>query len=201
MLDAAAIPVYKKQPEEHGLQPSAEDVRAQLQLVASPDLDFPARARRFLSYVVEETLAGRADRIKAYTIGTRGFRAHADFDAQSDPAVRIEAGRLRRALERYYLSDGRSDPVVITIPKGAYVPHFSPGARAGRGAHRCPAAVEPGPPVGSPPRRSAILARRGSRRDRCAFVLVGLSCGGRGGRRSPHARASSHCLPAGRPSS
>ncbi|MDF2813606.1 MAG: adenylate cyclase, partial [Microvirga sp.] len=36
-----------------------------------------------------------------------------------------EAGRLRRALERYYLSGGLSDPVVITIPKGAYVPHFA----------------------------------------------------------------------------
>ena len=105
--------------------PTAEDVRAQLEvLLASPDLDAPARARRFLRYVVEETLAGRADRIKAYAIGTEVFERSADFDAQSDPVVRIEAGRLRRALERYYLSEGLSDPVVITIPKGAYVPHF-----------------------------------------------------------------------------
>ena len=106
--------------------PTAEDVRAQLEvLLASPDLDAPARARRFLRYVVEETLAGRADRIKAYAIGTEVFERSADFDAQSDPVVRIEAGRLRRALDRYYLSEGLSDPVVITIPKGAYVPHFA----------------------------------------------------------------------------
>ncbi len=106
--------------------PAAEDVRAQLDiLLASPDLDAPARARRFLRYVVEETLAGRADRIKAYAIGTEVFERSSDFDAQSDPVVRIEAGRLRRALERYYLSDGLSDSVVITIPKGAYVPHFT----------------------------------------------------------------------------
>src|SRR5690349_11666555 len=105
--------------------PAAEDVRAQLDiLLAGPDLDAPARARRFLRYVVEETLAGRADRIKAYAIGTEVFERSADFDAQGDPVVRIEAGRLRRALERYYLSAGLTDPVIIDIPKGTYVPQF-----------------------------------------------------------------------------
>src|SRR5690242_3223668 len=62
--------------------PAAEDVRAQLDiLLASPDLDAPARARRFLRYVVEETLSGRAERIKAYAIGTEVFERNADFDA------------------------------------------------------------------------------------------------------------------------
>lgn len=134
-------------------QPAADDVRAQLEvLLASPDLDAPARARRFLRYVVEETLAGRADRIKAYAIGTEVFERTSDFDAQSDPVVRIEAGRLRRALERYYLSDGRSDPVIITIPKGAYIPRFAWRTPRAAELHPSPAAG-PGYPVGSPPRR------------------------------------------------
>ena len=84
----------------------------------------PAR-RRFLRYIVEETLAGRADRIKAYSVGTEVFERDPNFDAQSDPVVRIEAGRLRRALEHYYLVPGLSDPVIIDVPKGAYVPHFT----------------------------------------------------------------------------
>src|SRR5919112_831458 len=133
--------------------PAAEDVRAQLDiLLASPDLDAPARARRFLRYVVEETLAGRAERIKAYAVGMEVFGRDKNFDAQSDPAVRIEAGRLRRALERYYLSNGLSDPVVITIPKGAYVPHFAWHAPQAAGPHPAPAAAPPKPAVGSPPR-------------------------------------------------
>src|ERR687897_768251 len=87
--------------------PSAADVRAQLDiLLASPDFDVPARARRFLSYVVEETLAGRGDRIKAYSVGMEVFGRDQNFDAQSDPAVRIEAGRIRRALAHYYLAAG-----------------------------------------------------------------------------------------------
>src|SRR5918995_134295 len=106
--------------------PSAADVRAQLDiLLASPDFDVPARARRFLSYVVEETLAGRADRIKAYSVGMEVFGRDQNFDAQNDPAVRIEAGRIRRALTHYYLAAGLSDPIIIDIPKGAYVPHFA----------------------------------------------------------------------------
>jgi len=135
-------------------QPAADDVRAQLDiLLASPDLDAPTRARRFLRYVVEETLAGRADRIKAYAIGTEVFERSSDFDAQSDPVVRIEAGRLRRALERYYLSDGRSDPVVITIPKGAYVPHFAWRTPQAAEAHPAPTTAPAGHAGDSPRRR------------------------------------------------
>src|SRR4029079_19022456 len=59
--------------------PATDDVRAELEiLLASPDLDAPARARRFLRYVVEETLAGRAERIKAYAIGTEVFERSAE---------------------------------------------------------------------------------------------------------------------------
>ena len=39
--------------------------------------------------------------------------------------VRIEAGRLRRCLEHYYLTAGSADEVQITIPKGGYVPQFT----------------------------------------------------------------------------
>ena len=78
-----------------------------------------------LQYVVEETLAGRANRIKAYSIATIAFGRDPSFDPQSDPIVRIEAGHVRRALERYYQSEGHDDPIRITIPTGGYVPTFS----------------------------------------------------------------------------
>jgi TolB-like protein len=106
--------------------PDAASVRAQFgRIQSSADFDVPDRARKFLGYVVEETLAGRADRIKAYSIALEVFGRDATFDAQSDPVVRIEAGRVRRALERYYLTAGRADPILITIPKGGYVPQFT----------------------------------------------------------------------------
>lgn len=104
---------------------SEDSIRTQLdRILTSHDFDAPERVRRFLAFIVQETLADRADRIKAYTIAIEVFGRGADFDNMNDPVVRIEAGRLRRALERYYLLEGRSDPLVIEVAKGGYVPRF-----------------------------------------------------------------------------
>ena len=112
----------------------SKDIRDAVQRVLeSPEFVVPDRARRFLSYIVEEALCGRAGRIKAYSIATDVLGRDPSFDASTDPVVRIEAGRVRRALEHYYLTDGARDPIVVTIPRGSYVPTFtwrddSPGA-------------------------------------------------------------------------
>ncbi|MEI6574405.1 MAG: hypothetical protein WCO61_12800 [Alphaproteobacteria bacterium] len=74
----------------------------------------------FLTFSVTRTLEGRGALLKAYTVATEVLGRHADFDPQADPIVRVEATRLRRALDRYYLSDGRDDPIRITMPRGGY---------------------------------------------------------------------------------
>jgi adenylate cyclase len=102
-----------------------EALRTQLQrIITSQEFDASDRNRRFLQYVVEETLVGRTERIKAYNVATSVFGRDASFDPQTDPIIRIEASRLRRSLERYYLTAGKHDPVRIEIPKGTYVPTF-----------------------------------------------------------------------------
>jgi TolB-like protein len=114
------------------------DVREALErILASPSFDGSARHRRFLQYIVEKTLADRADRLKGVAIAVDVFgRDATTFDPQHDPVVRIEAAKLRRRLERYYLSAGQEDPIRIDVPKGTYVPTFeewetpSPGAPA-----------------------------------------------------------------------
>ncbi|WP_275782501.1 adenylate cyclase [Pararhizobium gei] len=104
--------------------PCAEEIRAQLdRIVKSPEFPTVGRGVAFLTYIVEEALAGRADRIKGYSIALAVFKRDQHF-TQEDPVVRIEAGRLRRVLERYYLVAGQKDPVRIDIPKGGYVPVF-----------------------------------------------------------------------------
>ncbi|TCR85993.1 hypothetical protein [Rhizobium sp. BK376] len=105
--------------------PTAEEVCRQLErILASEEFLSPDRGRRFLQFIVDETLAGRSEFLKAFTIANQVFGREVSFDAQNDPVVRIEAGRIRRALERYYLISGQDDEVTITIPKGRYVPHF-----------------------------------------------------------------------------
>lgn len=123
------------------MPPVAGACRAQLdRILASPDFQATDRDRRFLAHVVDEALAGRSDRIKAYSIALEVFGRDASFDPQSDPIVRVEAGHLRRALDRYYLGAGSADPIEITIPKGGYVPLF---------AWR-PATIPPEEPVEAP---------------------------------------------------
>ena len=74
--------------------------------------------------MVEQTLAGRAERLKAFDLAIAVLGRDKRFDPQNNPIVRIEVRRLRRDLGDYYLTDGRDDPIRITIPKGHYVPAF-----------------------------------------------------------------------------
>lgn len=82
------------------------------------------RRQRFLEYIVNETLAGRGDKLKGYNIAQEVFGRSEAFDANIDPIVRIEAGRLRDKLREYYEVDGRSDPIRIDLPKGTYAPQI-----------------------------------------------------------------------------
>jgi TolB-like protein len=123
-----------------------EDCRAQLdRILRSTEFEATGREHRFLSHVVEEALSGRGDRIKAYSIAVEVFGREATFDPQTDPIVRIEAGHLRRSLERYYFTAGQADPVLITIPKGGYVPTFS--LRSALRASEVIKPVSPTPPA------------------------------------------------------
>jgi TolB-like protein len=119
--------------------PSADAVREQLQrILQNPGLQGSARRRDLLSFLVEEALEGRADQLKGFSVALAVFGRDAAFDTGADPVVRLEAGRLRRSLDTYYADAGKDDALRITIPKGAYVPHF---------AWRSPEAMVPGTAV------------------------------------------------------
>jgi TolB-like protein len=106
-------------------------IRSQLEKIcATEEFQRSKRSRRFLNYIVEETLAGRSGRIKAYSVAISVLNRDETFDPQTDPMVRIEASQLRRRLERYYLTQGANDPVIIDLPKGGYVPVFSTAKHA-----------------------------------------------------------------------
>ncbi len=107
-----------------GDKPTTEQILMQLErMIASPDFVASERNRRFLRHVVELSLRGEAP--KAYEIGTIIFGRPAAFNATLDPIVRIEAGKLRRDIETYYLKSGRRDDVVIAMPRGGYRATFS----------------------------------------------------------------------------
>jgi len=80
--------------------------------------------KRFLSFIVHETMAGRNAELKEYVIGVQVFRTDQSFDPRTDPIVRVQARRLRAKLVQYYADEGRADTITIEIPKGGYAPLF-----------------------------------------------------------------------------
>jgi TolB-like protein len=80
--------------------------------------------RSFLSYIVNETILGRANDIKEYNIAVDVLGRPVGFRTVHSGIVRVHAGRLRRALHSYYREQGAKDPCVISIPTGRYVPVF-----------------------------------------------------------------------------
>lgn len=106
-----------------------ETVRQQLRLILASALFRNAqRPSQFLRFVVESAITREEHRLKEYVIGVEAFDRPANYDPKTDPIVRIEAGRLRKKLAEYYTGPGAGDPVIIDLPKGAYVPVFRPGS-------------------------------------------------------------------------
>jgi TolB-like protein len=100
-------------------------IREQLvRILNSSPFQQSQRRQRFLEYLVNETLAGRSDRLKGYNIALEVFDRPETFDPILNPVVRIEAGRLREKLREYYDADGQRDPIRIDLPKGTYTPHI-----------------------------------------------------------------------------
>ncbi|TIV95695.1 MAG: hypothetical protein E5V77_15495, partial [Mesorhizobium sp.] len=97
---------------------SEDEARQELRkLLADADFHCTERNRNFLSFVAEETFAGRGASIKAYTIAVEVFGRPSSFDPTMDPIVRIEATRLRAALVRYY-EHKPADAIRVELPKG-----------------------------------------------------------------------------------
>lgn len=94
------------------------------QLLCSPHFDASERSRQFLQFVIAEALAGRGDSLNQTSIAMAVFGRDSTFDAVMDPIVRVQAGRLRRSLERFYLLTGSTNSFRIELAKGKYAPSF-----------------------------------------------------------------------------
>jgi hypothetical protein len=96
-------------------------------ILASPMFVQSDRLGRFLRYTVEMALAGAAETLKEYRIGTEVYERRPPYHPSSDSIVRSEARRLRRKLKEYYESNGIGDPVFVYYRPGSYVPVFRRG--------------------------------------------------------------------------
>ena len=103
-------------------EPTAAEVTAALErILRSRCFAHASRASDFLRFVVDKTLAGERAQLKGYTIAIHVFGRPADFDAKTDPLVRVEALRLRQRLTEYYAGEGAEERVRLELPRGGYV--------------------------------------------------------------------------------
>lgn len=106
------------------MPPRAEIEAALERIQAWPGLARSPQLAKFLNYIVTARLSGDEAGIKAYSIAVDVFGRPQNFDPQSDPIVRVQARRLRSALEEYYAGEGSGETVRFYLPVGRYVPEF-----------------------------------------------------------------------------
>jgi len=90
----------------------------------SQEISGSKRLQEFLIYVVTETLEGRGAQIFGKTIAEDVYHRPPTSSADSSNLVRVDAGRLRRALDAYYSGEGAQDPVRFHIDPGQYAVRF-----------------------------------------------------------------------------
>jgi len=156
-------------------EPTDAEIREQLErILSSQCFEQAGRSSKFLRFAAEQTLAGSGQRLKGYTIAVEVFDRPADFDAQNDPLVRVEAGRLRRRLAEYYAGEGKRDELRVDVPRGGYATVWSypPVADPSQRLATPPAPASPTAAAGgaSPKRRRRRLRAWG-----IAALLVALA--------------------------
>src|SRR5215510_8813135 len=109
--------------QAHSISPG--EIRAELQRILASGIFATAdRMKRFLRFVVEETLAGKGDDLNESSLGIEVYDRDETFDPRVDSIVRVDAGRLRSKLREFYESKGGGSSIRIEIPKGGYKPLF-----------------------------------------------------------------------------
>ena len=82
------------------------------------------RLASFLRFICEEHQQGRGHTLQEHRIGTVVFGRPETYHMGEDSIVRSQARFLRLRLQEYFETEGKDEPIVLTVPKGSYVPEF-----------------------------------------------------------------------------
>lgn len=104
---------------------AALDKHLLIRRIAASELFTKApRLRDFLLYAAECTLENRLADVREQVIAERVFKRSFDVHGGQDSIVRAEARNLRKRLETYFETDGKDEPVIVSMPKGGYALAF-----------------------------------------------------------------------------
>jgi hypothetical protein len=157
--------------------PGSEAAREQIdRLLASNTFHASEVLRRLLRFLADKTFSGEAEDLKEYSIGLDALGKPPTYDPRQDAAVRLQASRLRQKLEDYYRNEGKSDSLVIELPKGRFkiVWHLNGDMLPVAAAPLATMVVSP-PAVASPPVESSNLKKWRSLAIGLAIISMALA--------------------------
>src|SRR5260370_31353904 len=99
-------------------------------VIKSPPLIGSARLRDFLLHVAACAIHQTPEEATEQQIGIQVFQRSPGFNSSEDSIVRSQARLLRLKLSAYFNAEGASEPLIIEIPKGHYLPVFLPSKKA-----------------------------------------------------------------------
>jgi hypothetical protein len=130
-------------------------------ILDSEGLRRSGRLRELLAYLLKRAAESPDGPIREQDIGREVYGRRPDYDTGHDTIVRVQVAQLRKKLERYYETEGRSDPLILTIPRGRYLPMWQPRLEE--------VAAAPLSPVGEPAGRRAWVVGA-----LCALLLAAI---------------------------
>jgi hypothetical protein len=130
----APVPRCKDAPAEAAVE-REELVR---RVASSSTLERSPRLRAFFLHVCRCALDNKPEAATEQQVGICVYDRLPGYNPNEDNIVRSQARLLRLKLEHHFANEGRSEPIIITIPKGRYLPVFETRFEQPAVLHRVP---------------------------------------------------------------
>ena len=107
-----------------GISPG-EKREALARILESKEFQRAAKLREFLRFVCERSMYPESGAsVHEQDPGKAVYQRRDDYNPSEDNIVRVEARNLRQKLARFYNGAGLELPIIVRIPKGAYIAGF-----------------------------------------------------------------------------
>ena len=119
-LEVVTVMHPKKAPAEFDRQ------REELvhRVASSVTFEKSPRLRAFFLHVCRCAIEDKSEEATEQQIGIFVYGRRPSYNPNDDNIVRSQARVLRMKLEHHFINEGKDEPVIITIPKGQYLPIF-----------------------------------------------------------------------------
>src|SRR5271165_509758 len=93
-------------------------------VASSSTFERSPRLRAFFVHVCRCALDNKPEAATEQQVGISVYDRPPGYNPNDDNIVRSQARLLRLKLEHHFANEGKNEPMIITIPKGRYLPVF-----------------------------------------------------------------------------